>query len=140
MVAAHERGTDGAARRGTGDPAFSETLFVELVRGGQYGRAFALLAPGCQRRWGTAERFAAAHSGDARRRLHGVTVVGVRRLEAWSDPETGERHRDVAELDVEYNFDAGARAAVLRRTVHLVAVAGTWRSLSYPERPAGATS
>lgn len=135
MVAAHEHGR-GAAGGGGEDPAFCETLFVELVRGGQYTRAFALLAPGCQRRWGTAQRFADAHRGDATRRLRGVNVVDIRHLEAWTDPEVGERHRDVAELDVEYTFDTGLRAIVLRRTVHLVAVAGRWRSLSYPEKPA----
>jgi hypothetical protein len=64
-----------------------------------------------------------------------VNVVDVRHLEEWTDPELGDRHRDVAELDVEYSFDAGARVVVLRRTVHLLAVAGKWRSLSYPEKP-----
>ena len=135
IVAAHERGRHTAGVRPAGDPAFSETLFVELVRGAQYARAFALLAPGCQRRWGTAEHFAAAHRGDARHHLRGVNVVDVRHLEEWTDPELGDRHRDVAELDVEYSFDAGARVVVLRRTVHLLAVAGKWRSLSYPEKP-----
>lgn len=135
MVAAHERGQASAASRPAGDPVFSETLFVELVRGEQYTRAFALLAPGCQRRWGTARSFADAHRGDARHRLRGVNVVDVRHLEEWTDPELGDRHRDVAELDVEYSFDAGTRVVVLRRTVHLLAVAGKWRSLSYPEKP-----
>jgi hypothetical protein len=135
MVAAHERGYRSAGTRAAGDPAFSETLFVELVRGEQYTRAFALLAPGCQRLWGTVEQFADAHRGDARHNLRGVNVVDVRHLEEWTDPELGDRHRDVAELDVEYSFDAGTRVVVLRRTVHLLAVAGKWRSLSYPEKP-----
>ncbi|MGD0834052.1 MAG: hypothetical protein ABSA40_06450 [Candidatus Dormibacteria bacterium] len=136
IVAAHERGPGRAGSALAGDPAFSETLFVELIRGGQYARAFQLLAPGCQRRWGSAERFAGAHRGETGRELRGVNVVEVRHLGEWTDPAQGERHRDVAELDVEYAFANGGRTLVLRRTVHLVAVAGRWRPLSYPEGPA----
>jgi hypothetical protein len=138
IVTAHEEGRSGAASRPAGDPAFSETLFVELIRAEQYARAFALLTPGCQRRWGTAGRFAEAHRGDPRHRIRGVNVTDVRRLEEWTDPELGERHREVAELDVEYSFEAGERTAVVRRTVHLVAVAGRWRSISYPAKPPAA--
>ena len=61
LVAAHDRGSRRGGTRPSGNPAFSEALFVELIRGGQHARAFALLAPECQLRWGSAERFAAAH-------------------------------------------------------------------------------
>ena len=132
MVAAHDGGQKRGGVRPSGNPAFSEALFVELIRGGQHARAFALLAPDCQRRWGSAEQFAAAHAESSLRRLEGVNVVAVRHLEQWVDPDHGDLHRQVAELDVEYSFDAGHRRAKLSRTVHLVAVEGRWRSLSYP--------
>ncbi|HYA00435.1 MAG TPA: hypothetical protein VEK76_08805 [Candidatus Binatia bacterium] len=135
LMSAHERGRPPSSRP-TGNPAFSETLFVELIRRGQYPRAFALLAPECQHGWGSAERFAEAHRGGGLSRLDGVSVLAVRHLDEWVDPHRGHRHHGVAELDVEYGFDAGTRPVVLRRTVHLVAVDGRWRSLSYPAEAA----
>ena len=132
LVTAHERGSRRTSSRPQGNPAFSEALFVELIRGGQHARAFELLAPDCQRSWGGPDRFAAAHQGTSPQRLEGVNVVAVRHLEAWVDPDRGAHHRQVAELDVEYSFGAGERVVRLPRTVHLVAVEGRWRSLSYP--------
>jgi hypothetical protein len=140
MVAAHDRGSRRGALRPSGNPAFSEALFVELIRGGQHARAFALLAPDCQLRWGSAERFAAAHRERSPQQLEGVNVVAVRHLDEWTDPHRGDCHRQVAELDVEYSFDAGRRRVKLLRTVHLVAVEGRWRSLSYPVEAAAAAS
>jgi hypothetical protein len=132
MVAAHDSGSRRGAVRPSGNPAFSEALFVELIRGGQHTRAFALLAPDCQLRWGSAERFAAAHREGSLQQLEGVSVVAIRHLDQWVDPHHGDTHRQVAELDVEYSFAAGLRLVKLARTVHLVAVEGRWRSLSYP--------
>jgi hypothetical protein len=141
LVAAHERGAfaapAGLGRAGAtahpapGDAAYCEALFVELIRLGEYQRAFSLLAPQCQRRWGSAIRFADAHRGQLGR-LEGVQVTAIRHLDQWTDPHVGDRHQGVAELDVEYGFGAAERPLVLRRTVHLVAVEGRWRSLSYP--------
>ena len=125
--------------RPSGNPAFSEALFVELIRGGQHARAFALLAPECQLRWGSAERFAAAHAEGSLQSLQSVNVRAVRHLDQWVDPHRGDCHRQVAELDVEYSFDAGQRRVKLSRTVHLVAVEGRWRSLSYPVEAAAAS-
>jgi hypothetical protein len=139
LVAAHDRGSRHGGARPSGNPAFSEALFVELIRGGQHARAFALLAPECQLRWGSAERFAAAHGEGSLESLGGVNVVAVRHLDQWVDPDRGDHHRQVAELDVEYSFDAGQRRVKLSRTVHLVAVEGRWRSLSYPVEAAAAS-
>jgi len=132
LLAAHDHGPRRGGTRPPGNPAFSEALLVELIRGGQHTRAFALLAPECQRRWGSAERFAAAHGEGSLRALESVNVTAVRHLDEWVDPQRGARHRQVAELDVEYRFDAGQRRVKLSRTVHLIAVDGRWRSLSYP--------
>ncbi len=141
LVATHERGaaaaaglpgsTSSPAQPAPGDAAYCEALFVELIRVGEYQRAFALLAPQCQRRWGSAIRFADAHRGRPGR-LEGVEVTAVRHLDQWTDPHHGDLHQGVAELDVEYGFGAAEQPFVLRRTVHLVAVDGRWRSLSYP--------
>lgn len=139
LVAAHDRGSRHTGPRPSGNPAFSEALFVELIRGGQHARAFALLAPECQLRWGSAERFAAAHAEGSLRSLESVNVRAVRHLDQWVDPHRGDCHRQVAELDVEYSFDAGQRRVKLSRTVHLVAVEGRWRSLSYPVEAAAAS-
>jgi len=132
LVAAHDRGLRRGGAPPSGNPAFSEALFVELVRAGQLTRAFALLAPDCQRSWGSAERFAAAHRASSLQSLEGVNVIAVRHLPEWVDPHHGDRHRQVAELDVEYSFGSGQRVVRLSRTVHLVGVEGRWRSLSYP--------
>jgi hypothetical protein len=139
MVAAHDSGQRRSGVRPSGNPAFSEALFVELIRGGQHARAFALLAPECQLLWGSVERFAAAHGEPSLRRLEGVNVVAVRHLDEWIDPHQGDVHRQVAELDVQYSFDAGQRRVQLSRTVHLVAFEGRWRSLSYPVEAAVAS-
>lgn len=130
LVAAHEGRTE--PERPRGNPAFSEALFVELMRAEQYQRAFNLLSPECQRTWGSLDRFAEAHRDGSMRSLRGVNVTAVRHLDSWTDPETGVAHDSVAELDVEYAVAAGGRTTTVRRTVHLVAVEGRWRSLCYP--------
>ncbi len=130
----HERGA-AAPRSGRprANPAFSEAVFVELMRARRYDRAFELLAPDCQRTWGSSEHFTDAQRGGALRHLQGATVKAVKHLEAWTDPDTGTTHTHVAELTVEYTLDNGRRSLVVDRTVHLVGVAGQWRSLCYPE-------
>ena len=81
LVAAHDRGSRHTGPRPSGNPAFSEALFVELIRGGQHARAFALLAPECQLRWGSAERFAAAHAEGS---LQSLESVNVRPSATWT--------------------------------------------------------
>ena len=131
LLADHERGRVSATRP-PGDPAFTETLLVELMRTGQFARAFDLVAPECQRRWGGPGRFAEAHGGPGLSLLRGASVLSVRLMDQWADPDHGTRHREVAELEVEYRFGAGERELALRRTVHLVVVEGRWRSICYP--------
>jgi hypothetical protein len=133
MIAAHDAGLQpGAPRRPRGNPAFSEALFIELMRAHQYRRAFEQLSTDCQRSWGSADAFVTAQSGSAMSRLRGVQVRGVRYLERWTDPDRGATYSDVAELRVEYGIGEGAAARMLPRTVHLVADCGHWRSLCYP--------
>jgi len=136
LVAAQE-GRDREARparRPVADPAFSEAVFVELMRAGRYERAFALLAPECQERWGSPAALTCGQEGVAR--LVGVEVHSVRYLPEWSDGE--HSYRDVAELDASYTLRSGHRSRIVPRTVHLVAVHGRWRSLWWPTEPVAA--
>jgi len=131
LLHAHETGHLGTTSRPRGNPAFSEALFVELMRARQYKRAFEQLSSECRRRWGSADRFAAAQDG-AVRWLRGVQVKDVRFLSEWTDPDQGRKYTDVAELEVEYTLGDETTAKVLPRVVHLVPDGGKWRSLCYP--------
>ena len=132
LVDAHERGRAPAGRRPPGNPAFSEALFVELMRASQYRRAFTLLSEDCQLSWGSPEAFAEAQGAATMRRLHGVSVKEVRYLPEWTDASRGTTYHDVAELDVEYEVGDPEPVARLRRVVHLVPGGGRWRSICYP--------
>jgi hypothetical protein len=131
LVADHERGL-AAAQRPRANPAFSEAVFVELMRARQYRRAFALLSPECQQSWGSLQAFIDAQRIGALVHLRGVRVTEVRHLENWRDPDSGMVHAHAAELDVQYEMDDGTRSVSVPRTVHLVSCLGTWRSLCYP--------
>jgi hypothetical protein len=131
LVDAHERGRGPAGARPPGNPAFSEALFVELMRASQYRRAFTLLSEDCQLSWGSPEAFAEAQGASMMRRLRGVNVKEVRYLPEWTDSTRGTTYRDVAELDVEYEVGDPDPVAVIRRVVHLVPGGGRWRSICY---------
>jgi hypothetical protein len=131
LVDAHERGRGPAGARPPGNPAFSEALFVELMRASQYRRAFTLLSEDCQLSWGSPEAFAEAQGASMMRRLRGVNVKEVRYLPEWTDSSRGTTYRDVAELDVEYEVGDPDPVAVIRRVVHLVPGGGRWRSICY---------
>jgi hypothetical protein len=132
LVDAHERGRSPLGARPPGNPAFSEALFVELMRANQYRRAFTLLSEDCQLSWGSPEAFAEAQGASMMRRLRGVSVKQVRYLAEWTDSYRGTTYRDVAELDVEYEVGDPDPVAVIRRVVHLVPGGGRWRSICYP--------
>lgn len=133
IIAAHDTGrVVDSPLRPRANPAFAEAVFVELMRAHQYRRAFDLLSTDCRRAWGSPDEFAAAQARGSMSRLRGVRVKAVRHLAEWTDAERGTTHRGVAELDVEYTMN-GAEPAVVTRVVHLVADAGKWRSLCYPQ-------
>jgi hypothetical protein len=132
LVDAHERGRAPIGSRPPGNPAFSEALFVELMRANQYRRAFSLLSEDCQLSWGSPEAFAEAQGASAMRRLRGVSVKEVRYLPEWIETSRGRTYHDVAELDVEYEVGDPEPVARIKRVVHLVPSGGRWRSICYP--------
>src|ERR1700687_5594608 len=121
LVDAHERGRSPLGARPPGNPAFSEALFVELMRANQYRRAFTLLSEDCQLSWGSPEAFAEAQGASTMRRLRGVSVKEVRYLPEWTETSRGRTYRDVAELDVEYEVGDPEPVARIRRGGHRVA-------------------
>jgi hypothetical protein len=130
-VAEHERRGASPARP-RANPAFSEAVFVELMRARQYRRAYALLSPECQQSWGSLQAFIDAQRIGALAHLRGVRVDAVRHIDSWRDPDSGMVHQHAAELDVRYDIADGTRSVSVPRTVHLVAFQGGWRSLCYP--------
>ncbi len=140
LLDARDRTRHGAApvvpRRG--DPAQAELLFVEMMRAGHFERAFRLLAPECQARWGSAAGFAVAQAeAGGHDQVRHADIRDIQVLEVWPDPDSGRVNREVAELTVEYLVDAGEREVLVERVVHMVLVEGRWRSLCYPPRRAG---
>lgn len=135
LVADHERGV--ASGRPRANPAFSEAVFVELMRARQYRRAYALLSPECQQSWGSLQAFIDAQRIGALATLRGVRVIDVRHITGWRDPDSGIVHAHAAELDVQYEIGDAVRTFNLPRTVHLVADRGAWRSLCYPTAGTG---
>jgi hypothetical protein len=129
-----------AEPRPRGNPAFSETLFIELMRAGQFARAYEQLSPHCQSLWGSVENFAVAQSRSGLRAVQGVSVRDVRYLDRWTDPDTQVRHHNVAELFVEYTVGNRDHATRLERIVHLVPVEGRWRSICVPPQGSEAPS
>ena len=131
LIADHERGGP-AEGRPRANPAFSEAVFVELMRARQYRRAYDLLSPECQQSWGALESFIAAQRIGTLAQLRGVRVRQVTHLQGWRDPDSGMVHDHAAELEVDYEVGDGTRSLTVPRTVHLVAHLGAWRSLCYP--------
>lgn len=117
-----------------GDPAHSELLFVEMMRAGNFERAYRLLAPECQSRWGNEGEFARAQQGSGNDQVRSAEVKRVDMLDVWPDPDSGRVNRGAAELTVEYLIDVGGREVLMERVVHCVLVEGRWRSLCYPPR------
>jgi hypothetical protein len=118
-----------------GDPAQAELLFVEMMRAGRFERAYRLMAPECQARWGTEADFADSQQGSGHDQVRGAEVRSVEVLEVWPDPDSGRVNREVAELAVEYLIAVGGREVLIERVVHCLLVEGRWRSLCYPPRP-----
>jgi hypothetical protein len=135
MLEARDRTSHAASATTThGDPAHAELQFVEMMRAGRFERAYRLLAPECQTRWGDEGGFAEAQLGSGHDQVRHAEVKQIDYLDLWPDPDSGRVNREVAELTVEYLVDVGGREVLVERVVHCVLVEGRWRSLCYPPR------
>ncbi len=136
MLQARDRGAHGGAPvvAREGDPALAELLFVEMMRAGNFERAYRLLAPECRARWGDEAQFAQAQHGSGHDQVKSAEVKQVEMVDVWPDPDSGRVNRGAAELTVEYLVDVGGREVLIERVVHCVLVEGRWRSLCYPPR------
>jgi hypothetical protein len=90
MLEARDRTRHGAAPAVPryGDPAQAELLFVEMMRAGNFERAYRLLAAECQVRWGGEADFAQAQHGSGHDQVRGAEVKRVEILEVWPDPDS----------------------------------------------------
>lgn len=121
--------------RPIGKPAFAESLFVELVRGHQWRRAYDQLAPDCQEAWGSVEGFAVRYRHTGLSRISDVTIRATRILNNWTDDDSGLTYPLAAELHVRYSVLRGDATTIdVDQTIHVVAVARQWRTLCYPPR------
>jgi hypothetical protein len=121
---------DGGRPRG--NPIFTETLFVELLRAGQFSRAYDLLAPVCQVAWKGKAGFADTMVSTPYTLIQKVSVKSSKVVEEWFDGEV--TWKPAAQLEVEYLLQSGRQSKVIKKSVHLVSAEGKWRILLFPDK------
>ena len=115
-----------------GDPAATEEAFTKSVSEGRFADAWDLLTPDSQASWEGKNGFAAEMAArQPTKGLMGTSVRQVRLLPIWTDHETRKTYHQVAELVVDYRVRQRQREMLVTRDVHLVNVAGAWKSLCY---------
>lgn len=116
-----------------GDPAATEEAFTQSVTEGNFDTAWELLTPDSQASWEGKNVFAAEMaSRQPTKSVLGTRVRHVRLLPIWTDKETRKTYHEVAELVVDYRVrNKRQREMLVTRDVHLVNVAGSWKSLCY---------
>jgi hypothetical protein len=115
-----------------GDPAATEEAFTQSVSEGRFDAAWELLNPDSQASWDGKEHFAREMAArQPTKNLLGTTVRQVRLLPIWTDHASRKTYHQVAELVVDYRVRQRQREMLVTRDVHLVNVAGAWKSLCY---------
>jgi hypothetical protein len=115
-----------------GDPAATEEAFSKHISDGRYDVAWDLLTPDSQESWQGREAFAEEmEARQPNKNLLGTRVRHVRLLPIWTDLESRKTYHEVAELVVDYRVRQRQREMLVTRDVHLVNVAGSWKSLCY---------
>ena len=115
-----------------GDPAATEEAFSKHISDGRFDLAWELLTPDSQESWHGREAFAEEMaSRQPNKNLLGTRVRQVRLLPIWTDHESRKTYHEVAELVVDYRVRQRQREMLVTRDVHLVNVAGSWKSLCY---------
>ncbi len=116
------------------NPAFVETLFMELLKVSQFERAFALLSRECRAAWSSPQEFAQSLEHQGLTRVSAMEVRECQFLEAWEDAAHGATFEHVAELRVEYAFAFKGTLHRMNKTVHVVAEDGMWKCLYFPQK------
>jgi len=115
-----------------GDPAAIEEAFTKSVSEGRFNDAWDLLNPDSQASWDDKEHFAREMAArQPTKGLLGTRVRQVRLLPIWTDHASRKTYHQVAELVVDYRVRQRQREMLVTRDVHLVNVAGAWKSLCY---------
>src|ERR1035437_176500 len=115
-----------------GDPAANEEAFSKHISDGRFDVAWDLLTPDSQESWHGREAFAEEMAArQPNKNLLGTRVRQVRLLPIWTDHESRKTYHEVAELVVDYRVRQRQREMLVTRDVHLVNVAGSWKSLCY---------
>jgi len=115
-----------------GDPAATEEAFSKHISDGRFDVAWDLLTPDSQESWHGREAFAREMTArQPNKNLLGTRVRQVRLLPIWTDHESRKTYHEVAELVVDYRVRQRQREMLVTRDVHLVNVAGSWKSLCY---------
>jgi hypothetical protein len=115
-----------------GDPAATEEAFSQHISDGRFDVAWDLLTPDSQESWHGREAFAEEMAArQPNKDLLGTRVRQVRLLPIWTDHESRKTYHEVAELVVDYRVRQRQREMLVTRDVHLVNVAGAWKSLCY---------
>jgi hypothetical protein len=115
-----------------GDPAATEEAFTKSVSEGRFDAAWELLNPDSQASWDGKEHFAREMAArQPTKNLLGTRVRQVRLLPIWTDHASRKTYHQVAELVVDYRVRQRQREMLVTRDVHLVNVAGAWKSLCY---------
>ncbi len=116
------------------NPAFVETLFMELLKVSQFERAFALLARECRDAWSSSKEFAQSLQLQGLTRVSTMAVRECQFLESWEDVAHSTTFEHVAELRVEYAFAVKGTLHRMSKTVHVVAEDGMWKCLYFPQK------
>ena len=115
-----------------GDPAATEEAFSKHISDGRFDVAWDLLTPDSQESWHGREAFAEEMAArQPNKNLLGTRVRQVRLLPIWTDHESRKTYHEVAELVVDYRVRQRQHEMLVTRDVHLVNVAGSWKSLCY---------
>jgi hypothetical protein len=116
-------------------PAAFEMRFTRLQAEGRFEEMWDMVAEEAQRAWGGREAFVREMPRfDDRTELLDVEAISVALLEGWTDLVHGRTYSNVALLVMRYRMRQDWREWTFDRQVHLVPVAGGWRTLCYPAR------
>ena len=133
MVAAAPRAEAFRAAPPSNAAASVEMRFMKLHAEGRFDEMWDMLAEDAQRAWGGREAFMREMPRlDGDTQLVDMQAMSVALLEGWTDQAHHRTYSHVARLVMRYRVRQQWREWTFDRQVHLVPVAGGWRTLCYP--------